>query len=91
MNINASIIDQQVRGLAEKLRSEIDLVLGKVADDTLARSVGFLLLVEKVLLGLTEEEAIDSVTEGGNDFGVDAIDISDVVDGEFAVTLVQGK
>jgi hypothetical protein len=57
----------------------------------MARSVAFVVLCAKVMLELTEDEAVDILTEGGNDFGVDAIEVGDVSDGEFAVTLFQGK
>lgn len=91
MNINASIIDQQVRGLAQRLRAALEAALGRPLDDIRARSVAFVLLTLKVLLDLTEDEALDALTEGGNDFGVDALVVGDVRDGEFTVTLVQGK
>lgn len=44
-----------------------------------------------MLLDLTELDALEKITEGGNDFGVDALDLSDVVEGEFTVTLFQCK
>ena len=91
MNINVSIIDQHVRGLAQRLKAPIELELDKQLDDMTARSVAFVVLCAKVMLGLTDEEAIATLTEGGNDFGVDAIDVGDLSDGEFVVTLFQGK
>jgi hypothetical protein len=92
MNINVGIIDQQVRGLAQRSRAKLAEALGKATlDDTLARSVAFVVLCAKVMLDLSDEEAIDALTEGGNDFGVDAIELGDVSDGEFTVTLFQGK
>jgi len=92
MSINVGIIDQQVRGLAQRLRSELADALDKASiDDTLARSAAFVVLCAKVMLDLDDAEAIDALTEGGNDFGVDAIEVGDVSDGEFAVTLFQGK
>jgi hypothetical protein len=91
VNINVSIVDQQVRGLAQRLKPSIEKALDKVLDDTAARSVAFVLLCQKVLLDLTDDEALEGLTEGGNDFGVDAIDLSEVVDGEFTVTLFQAK
>jgi hypothetical protein len=92
MNINAGIIDQQVRGLAQRLRAELADALGTPnLDDTLARSAAFVVLCAKVMLELSDDEAVDALTEGGNDFGVDAIEFGDVSDGEFAVTLFQGK
>ena len=92
MNINAGIIDQQVRGLAQRLRAELADALGRPSlDDTTARSAAFVVLCAKVMLDLSDAEAVDAVTEGGNDFGVDAIELGDVSDGEFAVTLFQAK
>jgi len=91
MNINVSIIDQQVRGLAQRLKAGIEAELDKQLDETTTRSVAFVVLCAKVMLGLTDVEAIETLTEGGNDFGVDAIEVGDLNDGEFVVTLFQGK
>lgn len=92
MNINVSLIDQHVRGFAQRLRGPLAEALGKPQqEDTLARSAAFVALCAKVMLDLTDEEAVEALTEGGNDFGVDAIEVGDVADGEFTVTLVQGK
>lgn len=91
MNINVSIIDQQVRGLAERSKVQLEEAIGKTLDDSNARSLAFVLLCVKVMLDLSEEEAIDCLTEGGNDFGVDAMMVGDVSDNEFVVTLFQGK
>ncbi|ACY15229.1 AIPR family protein [Haliangium ochraceum] len=90
MNINAGIIAQQVRGIAQRSRTALEKDLGPL-DDTRARSVAFVLLCVKSMLALSEEEALQRLTEGGNDFGVDAIDVSDIADSEFVVTLFQGK
>jgi len=43
------------------------------------------------MLDLDHEEAFECLTEGGGDFGVDAIHLTEEMDGEFAVTLFQGK
>lgn len=92
MNITVSIIDQQVRGLAERLGDELVEVLGTAASDEIfRRSAAFVLLCVKTMLGMSEEEALECLTEGGGDFGVDAIHVSDVIEDEFTVTLFQGK
>jgi len=91
MNINASIIDQRVRALADKLGAEFDTRLGIRNDEQKLRSAVFVFLMAKTLLDLTDEEALDAMTEGGGDFGIDAVELSDVQDGEFTVTLFQGK
>jgi hypothetical protein len=91
MNINVGIVDQQVRGIATRLKSQIEAALDKKLDDTTARSTAFVVLCAKVMLELTDEEAVEALTEGGNDFGVDAIEVGDVSDGEFTVALFQAK
>lgn len=91
MNINVSIIDQQVRGLADRLKAPLEDALEKKLSDTERRSAAFVLLCVKTLLDLTDEEALQRLTEGGNDFGVDAIDLAEVTEGEFTVTLFQAK
>jgi len=91
MNLNVSIIDQQARALAEKLKEQFDDRLNIKNDEPKLRSAAYVLLCVKTVLDLTEDEAMDCMTEGGSDFGVDAIEVSDVQDGEFTVTLFQGK
>ena len=68
-------------------RTQLEAALNETLDETKARSVAFVVLCQKVILDLTEDEALAGLTEGGNDFGVDAIDVADPVDGEFSVTL----
>jgi hypothetical protein len=91
MNINASIIDQQVRALADRQKTAIEEKAKFKNDYNKLRSAAFVVLSVKTLLDLTEEEAIDCLTEGGGDFGVDAIEIGEIQDSEFSVTLFQGK
>ncbi len=91
MNINASIIDQQVRALAERQKDAIEEKANFKNDENKLLSAAFVVLVVKTLLDLPEDEAIECLTEGGGDFGVDAIEVGEVLDGEFTVTLFQGK
>ena len=91
MSINTGIIDQRVRKLAEDLAAEFETRLNIKNDEDKQRSVSFVFLVVKTILDLPDEQALDCLTEGGNDFGVDALHIGDVEDGEFVVTLFQGK
>jgi len=91
MSINIGIIDQRVRKLAEDLAAEFETRLNIKNDEDKQRSVSFVFLVVKTVLDLPDEQALDCLTEGGNDFGVDALHIGDVEDGEFVVTLFQGK
>lgn len=91
MSINIGIIDLRVRKLAEDLTPEFEARLNIKNDEDKQRSLAFVYLVIKTLQDLTDEEALDCLTEGGNDFGIDAIEVGDVEDGEFVVVLVQGK
>lgn len=91
MNINVSIIDQRVRKLAEMLAVEFAERFNIKNDENKVRAAAFVFLCAKTVLDLNDGEALDSLTEGGNDFGIDSIDVSDVQDGEFTVTLFQAK
>ncbi|MFM9963549.1 MAG: AIPR family protein [Planctomycetaceae bacterium] len=91
MSINLGIIDQRVRKLSEDLAGEFDARLNIRNDDDKRRSTTFVFLVVKTTLDLSDDETLDCLTEGGHDFGVDAIHAGDVEDGEFLVTLFQGK
>lgn len=86
MDINASIIDQQLTGLLEKHSDWLP-----AGDPNKKRSAAFVLLCIANCLDISLEEAVDLLTEGGNDAGVDGLDIGEVEDGEFLVTLFQGK
>jgi hypothetical protein len=90
MNLNLGIIDQQVRALAERFEDQFAAELN-ITDENRRISAAFVLLVVKTFLDVSEDQAFEMLTEGGGDFGVDAIEVSPVLDGEFAVTLFQGK
>ncbi|MHC5536810.1 AIPR family protein [Singulisphaera rosea] len=91
MSINIGVIDAQATRLATDLSPEFELRLGIKNDPIKQRSLSFVFMVVRALLDLTDDEALDCLTEGGNDFGVDAIHVGDIEDGEFQVTLFQGK
>ena len=89
VNINAMIVDQQVEGI---VKDHLDLFpIEKQNDYEWVRSAAFVVLVVKCVLDCTLEEAAECLTDGGGDFAVDAIDIGDPDDGEFDVTIFQGK
>jgi hypothetical protein len=90
MNINASIIDQRLAGIQDEIRRQAESDLG-IKDAGRLKSLAFLYLCVKTLLDLDAEEAFDCLTEGGGDFGVDAMHFSETIEGEFAVTLFQAK
>ena len=89
-SLAAQIIDQRVSGLIGRHGDAFAAELGLGADAS-KRSAAFVLLVLQTVLGLNEEEALDSIVEGSGDFGIDALHFEDPEDGEIAITLVQGK
>lgn len=91
MNINVGLIDQHTTGLVQRLGDQIDRVMATKLDDSRRRSAAFVVLCTKTLLGMGDDEALDALTEGSADFGVDAIHASDPEDYEFIITLIQCK
>jgi hypothetical protein len=90
LNINASIIDQRLNGIQSEIRDLANDELG-INDPGRLKSLAFVYICVKTMLDLDIDEAFDCVTEGGGDFGVDAMHLTEEVDGEFVVTLFQGK
>ena len=87
MNINASIIDQRVSGIVE----DHPQWLPPGRDIPKKKSAAFVLLCMSTCLDATLDDCADWLTEGGNDAGVDGLHIGEVEDGEFLVTIFQGK
>ncbi|MBO0352272.1 AIPR family protein [Phormidium pseudopriestleyi FRX01] len=90
MNINASIIDQRLASVVNEIQEKSGAELG-IRDEGRLKSVAFVYLCVKTLLDLGDDDAFDCLTEGGGDFGVDAIHISEEYDGEFTVSLFQAR
>lgn len=90
MNINVSIIDQRLAGVQDDIRERAREELG-ITDVGRLKSLAFVHLCVKTMLDLDGDETFDCLTEGGGDFGVDALHITEEIDGEFGVTLFQGK
>lgn len=90
MNINASIIDQRLAGIQDEIRQQAEAELG-VKDSGRLKSLAFLYLCVKTMLDLDVDETFDCLTEGGGDFGIDAMHMTEEIDGEFTVTLFQTK
>lgn len=90
MNINASIIDQRLAGVQDKIKERATEEFG-ISDGDRLRSLAFVYLCVETMLDLDADEAFDCLTDGGGDFGVDALHITEEMDGEFGVTLFQGK
>lgn len=63
----------------------------RITDEGRLKSLAFVYLCVKTILDLDGDDVFDCLTEGGGDFGVDAIHISEEYDGEFTVSLFQAK
>lgn len=87
MNINASIVDQRLNGI---LADHANLLPAGLNEEK-QRSVAFVLLSIATMLDFSLKDASELLTEGGQDEGVDGLHLGEVEDGEFTVTLFQGK
>lgn len=90
MNLNASIIDQRLTGVQAEIAQWAQDELNISAPERL-KPLAFVYLCAKTMLDLDAQEAFDCITDGGGDFGVDAMQVTEEVDGEFNVTLFQAK
>ncbi|NVB40279.1 AIPR family protein [Pseudenhygromyxa sp. WMMC2535] len=91
MNVNASIIESRVSGHVDALRQRFADELKISGDAAKLKSTAFTCLCVETILDLDVEDALDSLVEGSQDFGVDAIHAAELLDGEFVVTLFQSK
>ncbi|MCX4240673.1 AIPR family protein [Paraliomyxa miuraensis] len=88
-DLDAGIIDQRVRGLVETYGARL-AQRGK--DDPARRaSNAFCALCVATLLDLELDEAVATLTDGGEDGGVDAIHVASLRDDQPLVTLFQAK
>lgn len=90
MNINISIIDQRLVSVSKDIRQKASEEL-RITEAGRLKSLAFVYLCVKTILDLDGDDVFDCLTEGGGDFGVDAIHISEEYDGEFTVSLFQAK
>lgn len=90
MDIQKQIIDQRIRGIIKQQPTwfESDLLKN---DETRKLSHAFLLLSVASYLDIDMSEAIDHITDGPNDQGVDALYIQNVEEATFTVVLIQAK
>lgn len=88
-DLDAGIVDQRVRGLVEIYGARLAL-RGK--DDPQRRaSNAFCALCVSTLLDVDLDEAVATLTDGGEDGGVDAIAVAGLRDDQPLVTLFQAK
>lgn len=91
MSIATQIVDQRIVGLLTELDEPFTIELKLGTDQNKRKSAAFVYLVAKTLLNLSDDDTIDGVVDGGNDFGIDALYFSQPTDGEIPITVVQGK
>lgn len=87
MDINKHIIDQRITRIVDEHPDWFAMS----KDERQKKSKAFVLLAVSTYLGLELEDAINCITEGSDDAGVDAIEIGDLNDNQFTVTIFQGK
>lgn len=86
MNFTASIIDQRITGILER---HPEWFPGN--DLNQKKSAAFVVLCMATTLDIEISEAVEFLTDGGNDAGVDGLHLGEIEDGAFTVTLFQGK
>lgn len=91
MSLAAQIIDQRVLKLVEELEERFTNELNLGSDAAKRSSVALVYLVARTILDISDDDAMEGIVDGGNDFGVDAIYFTPPIDGEIAITLIQGK
>lgn len=91
MSLSEQIVDQWVTKYVTDQKPFLEEEIGIKNDLRKAKSASFVLLCAEAVLAIDGEEARKGIVEGGNDFGVDAIYITDVTESDFKVTLFQGK
>ncbi|MDI9348625.1 MAG: AIPR family protein [Candidatus Symbiobacter sp.] len=91
-SITASILDLQVQGAMERIRARaVDDFPYCKNDDARLSSLAFVQRCVEITLELTEEDAYDCLTEGGNDLAIDALYIGDQINEYIPVSIFQCK
>ena len=91
MSLAAQIIDQQISGIVARQEDAFSNELRLGNDESRRRSTAFLFLVAKTVFELSDEETLDTIVDGGNDFGVDVLYFEPPEQGELKIGLIQGK
>ena len=91
MPLAAQIVDQHVSGIIERHSDDFTNELRLGTDEQKIRSAAFVFLVATTTFELTDQETLDGIVDGGNDFGVDALYFGPPNDGELPIALIQGK
>lgn len=91
MSLAAQIVDQRVSGIVTEQDEALTQELKAGNDVNRKRSLAFLFLATKTMFELTDDETLDSIVDGGNDFGIDSIWFEPPDQGEIRVALIQSK
>jgi hypothetical protein len=95
--VHIELVHSCVTEIAQAFDSELDKLIDKESkknnDENQKRkmSMAFVHLALKAELGISDEDAHASLTDGFRDFGIDAVHIGNVTDDEFEITIAQGK
>ncbi len=87
MDISKHIIDKRIRKI---VKDKPEWFAG-IGDDNQKISRSFVLLTVSTYLNIELSEAHSLMTDGGDDAGIDAINVGDTNDLELPVTIFQGK
>lgn len=91
MSLATQIIDQRISGILGEQEDAFTNELQVGGDESRRRSAAFLFLVAQTMFDLTDDETLDSIVDGGNDFGVDVLWFEPPDQGELKIALIQGK
>ena len=91
MSFAAQIIDQQVAGIVAKKEEAFTNELRLGRDDGRKRSAAFLFLVAKTMFDLSDDDTLEGIVDGGEDYGIDALYFEPPHQGVVNISLIQGK
>ena len=91
MSLATQIIDQQVSGIVGGQEDAFTNELRLGPDEGKRRAIAFLFLVARTMFDLTDDETLDGIVDGGDDYGIDALYFEPPDQGEIKIALIQGK
>ena len=89
-SLAAQIVDQRIAGVLGKHAVAFREELG-LHDEGQQRSAAIVFLVAKALLELSDEDALDGIVDGPDDFGVDGLYFTPPQDEQMQVWMIQAK
>ena len=85
-DFNCTLVDQYCEGIINRNPEFFGTY-----DHNKKQALAFVILSIKTYLGIDESEAIDYVTDGAQDYGIDGIYVGSEDNGELPITLFQCK